>query len=78
MSQAVMSAPSQSAGNTVATANHPAAAKERQSFSEDELKTFHDADRGVAKMIVGIMGSIFTIGLALYTVIAILAARGGH
>lgn len=78
MSQAVLTATSASTSTSVPLTNVSAAPRQSQRFSEQEWQQFRDADRGVAKMIVGIMGGIFTIGLTLYTIIAFLAARGSH
>jgi hypothetical protein len=46
-------------------------------FPEQELNRLHKDDLGVGKIIVGLMGGIFTIGLVMYTIIAWLAANSG-
>ncbi|GEM_PF-5591007 len=78
MSQAVLSATSESTSTSVPRRSVSAPPCQSPLFSEQEWQQFRDADRGVAKMIVSIMGGIFTVGLTLYTIIAILAASGSH
>ena len=49
---------------------------EGPSFSEEERKTFLDEDYGAARLVVGIMASVFAVGLALYLFIACVVAMG--
>ncbi len=48
------------------------------SFSGEEQKLLRDEDYRAARLVVGIMASVFTVGLALYVFIACLVAMGGH
>ena len=39
-------------------------------FTEEEWDQFRRSDRGAGKSVVLLMGGIFTIGLALYSIVA--------
>lgn len=78
MSQSVLSVSQNRAETTFTSTSAPAPSPCTPQFSEQEILAFQEADRGVAKLIVCIMSGIFTVGLLLYTIIAWLAARGGH
>lgn len=39
-------------------------------FTPEEWQSYRQSDRGAARSVVLLMGSIFTIGLALYSVVA--------
>lgn len=43
-------------------------------FSESDLKEFHQSDIGAGGAIIVLMTAIFSIGLVLYTIIAIVVA----
>ena len=47
------------------TSSHP-------SFSASEVESFHEADRHGAAAIVGLMVGIFTLGLVMYIVVALM------
>ena len=47
-------------------------------FTDEERNTFRNEDFGAARIIVGIMGVVFTAGLALYIFIACMVAMDGH
>jgi hypothetical protein len=53
---------------------HPATSPPR--FPPAEWEVLRRDDRAAAGAIVGIMGSIFTIALIMYTVIAVIVAGG--
>jgi hypothetical protein len=44
-------------------------------FTEADWQEFHQSDKGAGGAIVVLMGSIFSIGLVLYTIIAIVVAQ---
>jgi hypothetical protein len=39
-------------------------------FSDTEWQSFRQSDMGAAKSVVLLMGSIFTVGLVLYSIVA--------
>ncbi|MBL8796749.1 MAG: hypothetical protein JNM56_22810 [Planctomycetia bacterium] len=45
-------------------------------FTAAETEAFHDADRQAAKMVAGLMLTIFTLALLGYSLICFLALRG--
>jgi hypothetical protein len=44
-------------------------------FSDADWKEFHQSDKGAGGAIIVLMASIFSIGLVLYTIIAIVVAQ---
>jgi hypothetical protein len=55
--------------------HHAAPAGEAWYFTDEEWNQFRKSDAGAAAAIAGLMASIFTIGLLLYTAIAIVVAN---
>jgi hypothetical protein len=53
---------------------HDAAAVEPAYFRAEEWNQFRKSDKGAAAAIAGLMAGIFSIGLIMYTVIAIMVA----
>jgi hypothetical protein len=73
MPSEVMS-PEKQATNTAPPASQPDPSS--PPFSEDEWKMLRAEDFGAARLVVGIMGGVFTMGLLLYIVIAYMVSMG--
>jgi hypothetical protein len=78
MSQQVMSPEKQMSSNAPMISAPVAPSGEHASFSDENRQAFRQEDYGAARIIVGIMASVFTMGLAIYIFIAYLVASGGH
>jgi hypothetical protein len=44
-------------------------------FSEADWHEFHQSDKGAGGAVIVLMGGIFSIGLVLYTIVAIIVAQ---
>ena len=78
MSQVVVSMESQVMDPVGTTTAPVSPCTESPPFSEEERKMFRNEDYGVARLVVGIMAGVFSVGLFLYIFIACLVAMGGH
>lgn len=78
MSQQVLTREKQSMSPVVPDSAPASPHHESPPFSEAERKALRDEDYGAARLVVAIMGAVFTGGLALYIFIACLVAMGGH
>ena len=59
----------------VASDPHGQAGTAALPFSPEEWHEFHESDKGAGGAIIVLMGSIFTIGLVLYSIIAFVVAE---
>jgi hypothetical protein len=57
------------------THSHPASAAAAVPFTEGQLHAFHEDDKHAGGAVIVLMAAIFTIGLVLYSVIAIVVSQ---
>jgi hypothetical protein len=81
-SEHIQSSPAPDAGGHVQAApphghgEHPEHSATPAPYSDQELEVFHKEDRMAGGMVICLMAGIFTLGLLLYTAVAIFVVRG--
>lgn len=57
------------------THSHPASAGLALPFTDAQLHSFHEDDKHAGGAVIVLMAAIFSIGLVLYSVIAVIVAQ---